>query len=473
MLLTQTLSERLLGELKAYEDPTYFCKHVLGIKQFPIQEELMKLFYLSPQKYRELILIAGRRAGKTELASQFSTYEAFKLICLKDPAKHFGLAKGQEIFIINVASSKEQALDTVFAAISNKIYNSDWFQSQNYKERYNEFRFTECNVTIRSDHSNSSSLVGRTIKCAILDELARFTDRSKKSSAQAVYAAITYSTASFGDQGVVISITSPIYANDFSMQLYHKSKKIPNMLGRLYPTWVMNPNISRKSLQSEFDKNPELAERDFGANPSSELESYYKEKWRIRLEDNIHDDTALYDGKLINTGRENTTYVLAGDPAYKNDAFGLALGHVEIGGNIVIDIIHRFKPQGEGREVSSREVKTLIMDIIKNYNVTLFLTDIWSYTEIIDELKEAGVRVERHTVKKEDHDRLKEKIYTQTIKYPRDEVFFKELESLELIRGKKVDHPREGSKDVADAVANVVYGLTEVGAYQPPIFMQV
>jgi len=470
------LSERMLGEMKAFGDPVYFCEELLKFPLFPMQAKVLREFYDPQKRYNELVMIVGRRGTKTQLASCISCYEAFKLICLRDPAKYYHLARGQEIFIVNVASSKEQARDTVFAAVASKIEGSEWFQSQNYTPRYNEFYFHESKVFLRSDHSNSASLVGRTVKCGVLDELARFKDKSQKSSAREVYTAVKYSTETFGREGITVTITSPILVNDFAMQIYYKSQDVhinTGMLGYKMPTWEMNPNITRESLQSEYDKNPEMAERDFGANPSFAIEHYFKEPERIVdpsiMSTHRHPIIGDYPSPVFQ-GKSGYTYVLAGDPSLKNDAFGLVLGHLEKD-KIVLDLLHRFKPSS-GRELSSEYIKRFIMLLVRRFKVRLFLTDVWHYVSINQELEKKGVKVERHIVKKKDYDFLKELIYTRRIEYYNHPIFIEELQNLELVRD-RVDHPRDGSKDISDAAANCCYGLKQVGVFRKPKIYQV
>ena len=471
------LSERLLGELRAYEDPVYFCEHILNFPLFPMQAKILREFYNPHKHYNELVIIAGRRASKTQLASCLACYEAFKLICLQDPARHYGLARGQEIFIVNVASSKEQARDTVFAAVASKIEGSEWFQSQDYITRYNEFYFPGPKVFLRSDHSNSSSLVGRTVKCGILDELARFKDKSQRSSAKEVYTAVKYSTQSFGKHGITVSITSPILADDFAMQLYYKSQDPvlgKGMLGYKLATWEMNPNITREDLQPEFERNPEMAERDFGANPSHAIETYFKEPERIVhpavMTKREHPVIGNYPSPTF-VGDPRYTYVLAGDPAIKNDAFGLALGHKNQEGKVIIDLMHRFKPSG-GRELSFDMIKRFVDLLLQKFNIRLFVTDVWYYVALNQELEKKKIEVVKHVVKKEDYDYLKELIYTQNIEYYNHPVFIEELQNLELVRD-RVDHPRDGSKDIADAVCNCCYGLRKIENTRRPKAYQV
>ena len=107
--------------LRAQNDPVFFWNNPLmgGQNLWPVQKDIMSKFYEldenSQRKYTELIIVAGMRSSKTFIAGLISTYETFRLLSLPDPAKYYQLAPGSEIFVINVATSFEQALDTVFA----------------------------------------------------------------------------------------------------------------------------------------------------------------------------------------------------------------------------------------------------------------------------------------------------------------------------------------------------------------------
>jgi len=52
---------------------------------------------------------------------------------------------------------------------------------------------------------------------------------------------------------------------------------------------------------------------------------------------------------------------------------------------------------------------------------------------------------------------MKELFYNGRMKIYNSEILLTELKRLELVEGKKVDHPAKGSKDVADAVAGATF----------------
>ena len=126
----------------------------------------------------------------------------------------------------------------------------------------------------------------------------------------------------------------------------------------------------------------------------------------------------------------------------------------------IVDFFHRFVPYGkEGREIDAVDVKIFILDVVKRCWVTQFVVDTWQFPEAKQAIERAGVQVVHNVVQKEEYDILKEKLYLKSIKMPHYEVVLGELKELELISGKKVDHPKKGSKDVADAFANANWAL--------------
>lgn len=235
----------------------------------------------------------------------------------------------------------------------------------------------------------------------------------------------------------------------------------------------MNPRITRESLEAERKLSPETFWRDYGARPSAAIEAYFRDAQKVDAVFDSSLPSLVAEHHLVGKifPRPDTCYYLAGDPAVKNDAFGIALVHPE--GNIIVaDIVHRFTQESKP-EIDAAAVKNLIFEITNTFPVRSFVVDTWQYPETIQALEQAGVFVKQHVVKKAEYDCLKERIYTGKIKIPEDEKINDELKSLELVRGIRVDHPRDGSKDMADALANAVWECmeeqgTKPEAWRPP-----
>ena len=129
------LASQMKSEMQAQDNVMSYVKDILEIDWlYPKQEEVLVEFYDSGKPYTECVLVIGMRSGKTLLSSVMATYEAFQLINLGKPCAYYGLPKGSEIFIFNVAVSEQQAKDTVFAHIKARIDSSEWWQNQDVTE---------------------------------------------------------------------------------------------------------------------------------------------------------------------------------------------------------------------------------------------------------------------------------------------------------------------------------------------------
>jgi hypothetical protein len=258
------------------------------------------------------------------------------------------------------------------------------------------------------------------------------------------------------------------------MKLMRLGQEIPTFLTYHLPTWEMNPHITKASLAAEFKLNPETAWRDYGAKPPAASEAYFRDPISVRMAFKrdffsviIPDDPPVLKPDAL--PQKGIRYFMAGDPAFKNDAFGIALVHLE-GRQMVVDFTCRFKQTEEEPEISAEKVKNFIIQVGRRYPLHTFVVDTWQFPETVQAIEQSGIYVVQNTVKKEQYDLLKEYIYTGNIKIPEDEIVKNELLQLELRLGTKVDHPRDGSKDVADALANAVWLCHQEVGTKPEVF---
>ncbi|RLI17756.1 hypothetical protein DRO54_11045, partial [Candidatus Bathyarchaeota archaeon] len=349
-------------------------------------------------------------------------------------------------------------------------------------QRHNEFEFREKRIFLRSEHSASGSLAGKSAKCVVFDELDKFEfTASGESSAEEVYSVVTKSTGRFGTDGIIVSISSPVSTDGLFWKLVEKGKKNPN-LGMLVvhkPTWEMvdltiKPEYAFDSeyMTAEREKDYDKFMRDYGAQPVGRLVPFFPDIDPIKAcERNVRSPVVwenhrphLADWYKPIKGKQ---YVIAGDPALRRDAFGLAMGHVEKD-TIVVDFTMKFEKVPPAREINASHVRSFIEEIIdRGFKVSLFVTDVKTFPELFQSLEKRGVKIEQSFVKKETYDYLKERINLGEIFWPRDPDLFDELIHLEIVSQRKVDHPKFGSKDIADALANMAFYVKDVQRQKP------
>lgn len=467
-------------------------KDHLNCTLFPMQRLILKAFYgiafdedeqkkidelvkagkctwKSQKEYRELVLVCGMKGSKTRLGGFIECYEDYELYKHEDFRAQYGLPKGKEVLILNVATNADQAKRTVFAEVKSIIKNAPFYQRRTFDEIANCFSF-ETGVDMQSGHSNSSAMVGPLCKAVVYDEMDRFTsNKDGRSSGKAVYEGTSRNVSPFQMKGKLIDLSSPMSEDGPIMELFEKSKTEETMLGFWLTTWEMNPNIpfEGEMMQAELRKNPEAFWRDYGAMPSKSLEKYYRAREKI--------DSMFARGKSLGlksplnmdgTLREDLKgdpkydYHIHMDPAINNCSFGLGLSHKQ-GEVVLADAIIKISA-ATGGEIDYQEIESLLLLLCERFPTIRTVTyDTYLAVSLYQAVqRKLGIEAEFFHVDKDAHDKLKiEGIYADKVACHAQHSLRQELRDLELINGKRVDHPTKseaggsGTKDVADALA--------------------
>jgi hypothetical protein len=156
----------------------------LGLKLYPVQRVIIKLFYhiplddkiknvpvmdmfhtrvmyrLTEKEYlsylhdqgrcnikeqdherHQLVLVLGRRSGKTLMSSIFASYEIYRLLNLYNPQKFYGLPSGDKIQIISVGTDKDVA-SISFNNVTTHLRACQYFEPYiaNNTQSYIQFR---------------------------------------------------------------------------------------------------------------------------------------------------------------------------------------------------------------------------------------------------------------------------------------------------------------------------------------------
>ena len=164
------------------------------------------------------------------------------------------------------------------------------------------------------------------------------------------------------------------------------------------------------------------------------------------------------------------------DLSKTGDATGVACGYVkgfkkikagddteEILPQIVFDFLLRVTPP-KGGEINYQKIRDLIYKLRETgLNVTWVSCDSFQSTDMIQLLRRKGLVTGLLSIDRniEPYMFLKTAFYQGRIDAPACKVAQMELARLEIEQKKfKVDHPEGGSKDVSDAMAGVIFGLT-------------
>lgn len=476
--LWQELSPAEKGALllRASYDPVFFFSHpTLGnIVPWPSQQKILTDFYTvdpktGKRKYSDLMMLAGRRSGKTTLSALISCYEIFKLFLYKNPQEHYNLAPNSEIQIINVAPKREQAIETIFGRTCELIRNSPWFMSQNLDYVNTSVRFPDKNIVVQPFGSNSMTGVGRTAKAFLADEVSYFTDTENGRSAKDVYNELSKSTSTFipYNEGVNVAISSVRFDGDFLTSRYYQSKESPegweNTLTLWEPTWKLNPYLTEEVLADEKLKDPEEYERQYGATPGLALKSFFEENLITYIIQQTKEKQNWFkkEGEfisfdLIKPAPDAMYYIVATDPSAKNDTFGLAVGYVTRDNRIVITGVTSFEAP-KGQLIDTGKVSTTIKLLLSKLYVRYYIFDIYMHSDLVSLVQNHGVEAFQHTLNRADWLRFKDDLREEPVKtrlVPFEQLYT-ELTQLVDVKEKKIDHPPKGSKDTADACCQI------------------
>jgi len=220
-----------------------------------------------PSGYSEGLVVAGRRAGKSETIALVALFE-----CLVRGAEHAKfLAPGQRGYVVVVSRTQRQALQVYRYAREVAERNPelrDLLDGKPLEQMTGgELRFKN-GMSLSVLPASKSSVRGFTIVGAILDELAFVGGKDEESAEQdsEIYSAIKYGMAPpvGAPKRRLISITSPAAKYGLVYDLfsrYHGRRDAPVLVAR-GATQTFNPNISSDWLDGERQRDPKKYDRE-------------------------------------------------------------------------------------------------------------------------------------------------------------------------------------------------------------------
>jgi len=464
----------------------------------------------------EIILQLGKGSGKDFTSTVGCAYIVYKLLCLKDPARYYGKPSGDAIDIINVAINAQQAKNVFFKGFKTKIEKSKWFAGK-YDSKVDSITFDKT-ITVYSGHSERESHEGLNLILAVLDEISGFASEVTSGNEQGktadnIYKAFRGSVDSrFPDLGKVALLSFPRYVGDFISKRYEdviaeketiekthtfiinpelnhddpenqfaiswdedhiKSYKYPGIFALKRPTWVVNPTRKIDDFKIAFITDLGDAMMRFACVPTYASDAFFKQIDKVERAMSLRnpvDSFRRFDPSF--KPDPDKVYFVHADLAQKHDKCAVAIAHVEKWVNIevikdyeqvapivVVDAVAWWEPRAEG-PVNLSEVKQWIMNLRREgFNLGMVSFDRWQSYDIQQELKAVGIRTDTVSVAKKHYEDLAMMIYEERVAMPHIPLLLEEMSELKITNnGKKVDHPRKKSKDLADAVTGAVFG---------------
>ena len=466
------------------------------------------------QTANEVIAQLGKGSGKDYCSTIAVSYIVYLLLCLKDPATYYGKPPGDAIDIINIAINSQQANNVFFKGFKTRIEKSPWFAGK-YDPKASEMKFDKA-VTVHSGHSEREAWEGYNVIVVILDEISGFaientTGHDQAKTADAIYDMYRASVDSrFPDFGKVILLSFPRFKNDPIQKFYESviaekevvvrkhtfkmdedlpdgtqgnefeieweedhilSYVVPKVYALKRPTWEINPTRSIEDFKVAFYKNSLDALGRFACMPPEMIDAFFKSREKVEKafsQGHLSVDQfgRLEDWFMPDPDKE---YFIHVDLAQKHDHCAVSMSHINKWVNvkvtdtysqpapiIEIDAVRYWTPTPD-KSVDFAEVRDYILSLrTRGFNIRICTFDRWNSHDMMQQLKQYGINTEILSVAKKHYDDMAMVILEERLMGPHIKLLIDELLQLKIMRD-KVDHPRKGSKDLADAVCGSIF----------------
>jgi hypothetical protein len=403
-----------------------------------------------PKRVDELWVIAGRRSGKTRVASALAAFIATLV--------HHNLAPGEVGFVLLLAASRSQA-NVAFNYVRGFVESSPILRQQIENITANE-------ITLRGGivigvHANSFRTIrGRTLLAVIGDETSFWRDESSSQPDVETFRACVPALAAA--RGIWIGISTGYRKIGLLYDKWrdHFGQSTPDVLVVQAATEQFNPALDTSIIARAMANDPEAA--------ASEWLGQFRDDLAAFLDDATVDAAVDIARPLELLPRPGIAYQAFSDASGgRHDAFTIAIGHRE-GDRFIADVVRGRKAPFDPNSVVC-EYGTLL----KQYGVKRVVGDAyaaaWAETAWLD----VGIKFERSEL-------AKSQLYLEAlplfvrnvVAIPELTILVRELKLLERRTARSgkdtVDHGRGGHDDYANSLCGLLHLLSrrKTGAYR-------
>jgi hypothetical protein len=388
----------------------------------------------------EVWLVVGRRGGKSFVLAVVAVF----LAAFKDWRQYLNVGERGTIMVI--AQDRQQAR-VIMRYVKGLLHSVPMLKALIERELVESVDLTN-RITIEVHTCSFRAVRGYTCVAALLDEIAFWRSEEDSSNPDSeVVAAVRPAMATI-PESILLCASSPYSRKGVLWENYQRyfGKLGPTLVWQA-PTRVMNPSVTQRYIDAEFEKDPISAAAEFGAEFRTDIEAFVS---REAIE-------AVTDWGVHERGPvRGLRYVAETDPSGgSGDSFALAIAHKEhdIG---VLDCLREVIPP-----FSPEAVVLEFCDLLKRYGITTVKGDRYAGEFPRELFRRQGIRYELN-------DDSKGLIYlnflplinSRKVKLLGNRRLFNQLIGLErhTARGGRdsIDHARGGHDDVANAAAGAL-----------------
>ncbi|MHC2415867.1 hypothetical protein ACVJGC_008458 [Bradyrhizobium diazoefficiens] len=302
------------------------------------------------QQMRELVLVIGRRGGKSRILALIAVW----LACFHDYRQF--LDEGELGVVQVLAADKEQAR-VILRYVKGFIKKVPMLARMIERDTNLGLELSN-SISIEITTSSYRAVRGRTVVAALCDEIAFWqSDETSANPDSETVNAIKPGMATIPTSMLLLA-SSP-YARRgilYNMHRQYHGKDDPRVLSWQAATDVMNPEIDPAFLAQAYEDDPVSAAAEYGAQFRSDVEAFIA---REAVEAVTSDER---ERPYMPEFKYHAFADAAGGSG--SDSFTLAIGHVEKGTS-VLDVIREAKPP-----FSPKTIVEQYSALLKSYGIS-------------------------------------------------------------------------------------------------------
>lgn len=382
-----------------------------------------------------------------------------------------------------------------------------------------------------SGHSDADSQEGLNLLAGFMDEVDAFKSRAElaklrgnamresSTSAESVLAMLqTSASTRFPEVYKVARISYPRYLGSTIQQLRARGEADIAAKGetsRHYvsgpkATWEVNPRVPGKHVfREDYEEDPIMAAAKYECKPSRAINPYFANMVAVEacltedpeppLQVDYVRDMAAWRPVYSFAERlypvRGAAYAMHADMAISRDRAGISLAHVvrweeatAVGHDprgrevevleprpvVKVDFAIAYEAdiaKNPPREIQVRWARDLCFELMRRgFAIRLFTMDGFQSADTLQIMESHGIETDRVStdLSEEPWRALRNLAYEDRLRGHKDPLLVTELAGLSKLPNGKIDHPADGSKDMADAVACACTGAIVLGGAEDP-----
>ena len=390
----------------------------------------------------ESVIVVGRGGGKDSIASLIATVTAVNF----DPVKA-RLRPGERAVVMCLAVDRDQA-QIVFRYIA--AYFQEIPALAKLVKNIGSESIELSNKVVIEVHTNSyRSVRGRSILCAIFDEVSFWRDENSASPDYEVAGAVAPGLGRLsGSMSILISTAHKRSGLLYEKWKNHYGRNDDSILVVRGSTPQFNPTFDAKVIERQLASDPQL----YGAE--------YLSHWRDDLATYLSRDlleAAVDVGVIVRPPVDGVRYFAFTDASGgMSDSFTMGIAHRDKDGCEVLDLLFERRPPMNPYEVTEE-----IAVLLKSYRCTKVVGDSYGAKWVSDAFGKAGIAYRKSEMDRSAIYLNAPPLFTsgrvRLLDNPRLIAQFAALERRTFSTGRdRVDHGRTGRDDAANSAAGAL-----------------